>query len=275
MAQTTKISNISSNTELSIQISLSGLSFCVLERDSNTITCIKHIDFEKKLNPFEVLDKLKHVFNTEKVLQTQFSNVQVLHVNELSTLVPKPLFNEDNLADYLKFNSKILKSDFITYDSISVNDSVNVYVPYVNVNNYIYDMFGSFTFKHFSTILIEAILASEKHSEIPKVYANISTDHFEIVVVNKGELILYNTFEYTTKEDFMYYLLFTTEQVQLNPETFNLIFIGDIDSKDELYITAYKYVRFVFLGNREDDYKYSINAQPASNHSDFTLIKSF
>jgi hypothetical protein len=123
--------------------------------------------------------------------------------------------------------------------------------------------------------LIEAILVAEKHSEIPKVYANISTDHFEIVVVNKGELILYNTFEYTTKEDFMYYLLFTTEQVQLNPETFNLIFIGDIDSKDELYITAYKYVRFVFLGNREDDYKYSINAQPASNHSDFTLIKSF
>ena len=171
----------------------------------------------------------------KRFYKTSLTTFRLLHVNELSTLVPKPLFNEDNLADYLKFNSKILKSDFITYDSISVNDSVNVYVPYVNMNNYIYDMFGSFTFKHFSTILIETILAAEKHSETPKVFANVSTDHFEIVVVNKGELILYNTFEYSTKEDFMYYLLFTTEQLQLNPETFNLIFIGDIDQRDELY----------------------------------------
>lgn len=275
MAITTKIPNIISNLELSIQIGLSGLSFCILQKDNNTISFLKHVRFDKKLNPFEVLDKLKHEFNTEVELKNPFSAVNVIHDNELSTLVPKPLFNEDNLADYLKFNSKILKSDFITHDFISVNDSVNVYVPYVNVNNYIYDMFGSFTYKHVSTILIETILSAEKHSEIPKVYANVSSDHFEIVVVNNGELILYNTFEYTTKDDFMYYLLFTTEQLQLNPETFSLIFIGDIDPKDELYMTAYKYVRFVFLGNREDDYRYSINAQPESHHSDFTLIKSF
>lgn len=272
MAQTIKTSNIISNLELSIQISLSGLSFCVLEKDSNTITCIKHVEFKKKLNPFEVLDKLKHVFNTEKILQKSFNNVQVLHVNELSTLVPKPLFNEDNLADYLKFNSKILKSDFITHDFISVNDSVNVYVPYVNVNNYIYDMFGSFTYKHFSTVLIETILSIEKHSETPKVYTNVSSDHFEIVVVNSNELILYNTFEYTTKDDFIYYLLFTTEQLQLNPETLQLVFLGEINKESELYSIAYKYIRHVSFGNRFDNFNYV--DKPKTSYSDFTLIKS-
>jgi hypothetical protein len=275
MAQTTNIKNITTNQELSIQVSLSGLSFCILQRDSNTISYIKHVVFDKKLNPFEALDQLKHVFNTDDALLHTFKKVQVIHTNELSTLVPKPLFNEDNLADYLKFNSKILKSDFIAYDAISINDSVNVYVPYININNFIYDMYGSFTFKHSSTILIEAVLTIEKHSEATKVYVNINADHFEIIVTKKGELLLYNTFEYTTKEDFIYYLLFTAEQLDLNPETFNLIFIGDIDSKDDLYIMAYKYVRFVLLGNREDDYKYSFNAQPASYHSNFTLIKSF
>ena len=272
MAQTTKTSNIISNKELSIQISLSGLSFCVLEGNSNTITHIKHVDFEKKLNPFETLDRVKHIFNTETALQGQFSNVQVLHVNELSTLVPKPLFNENNLADYLKFNCKILKSDFITYDYISVNDSVNVYVPYVNINNYIYDLFGSFTYKHFSTILIETILSVEKHSETPKVYANISTDHFEIIVVNKGELLLYNSFEYTTQDDFIYYLLFTTEQLQLNPETLQLVFLGNISEEDELYGIAYKYVRHLSFGNRYDSYNYV--DKPKTDYSDFTLIKS-
>ena len=50
--------------------------------------------------------------------------------------------------------------------------------------------------------------------------------------------------------------------------------MGDISIKDDLYIIAYKYIRFVFLGNREDNYKYASEAQPTSNHSDFALIKS-
>ena len=275
MVQTTNTLNKLTNIELSIQLSLSGLSFCILQRETNTIVSLKEITFDKKLNPIELLDRLKHVFNTESVLQYSFDNVIVIHENELSTLVPKSLFNEDVLADYLKFNSKILKSDFIAYDAIQINDSVNVYVPFININNFIYDKFGSFPFQHVSTILIEKILLIEKHSDIPKMYVNVSKSHFEIIVINNNQLILYNTFEYSTKEDFIYYVLFTAEQLKLNPETLNLVFIGDIDTKDELYIMAYKYIRFVFLGNREDDYKYNSDAQPATNHSNFTLIKSF
>lgn len=269
------LNNKLTNLKLSIQLSLSGLSFCVLDQEKNTISFLKHICFEKKLNPLDVLDKLKHTFNTEHILQSNFKNVCLIHDNELSTLVPKPLFSEENLADYLKFNSKILKSDFITYDNIAINDSVNVYIPYININNFIYDKFGAFTFKHVSTVLIEEILLIEKNSDLVKVYVNINKNHFEIIVVNKSKLELYNSFEYNTKEDFIYYVLFTAEQLQLNPETFNLIFIGDIDTKDELYIIAYKYIRFVFLGNREDNYRYSDNAQPVGYHSNFTLIKSF
>lgn len=273
MAQTTNIKNITTNQELSIQVSLSGLSFCILQRDSNTIVQIKHVTFDKKLNPFEVLDQIKHLFNTEKNLQNTFKKVQVIHINELSTLVPKPLFNKDNLADYLKFNSKILKSDYITYDAIDLNDSVNVYVPYVNINNFIYDLFGSFTFRHFSTILVETILSVEKHVEAPRVYVNISAGHFEIIITENGNLLIYNTFEYTTQEDFIYYLLFTTEQLQLNPETLQLVFIGDICKEDELYSIAYKYIRHVGFGNRFDNFNYV--DMPKTNHSDFTLIKSF
>ena len=268
MAQTTNNLNKLTNLELSIQISLSGLSFCTLQRETNTISALKEIYFDKKLNPIALLDQLKHVFNTDDVLKNSFSRVFVIHDNELSTLVPKPLFNEDCLADYLKFNSKILKSDFITYDDITVNDSVNVYVPYININNFIYDKFGTFTFKHVSTILVEQVLWIEKHSNIPKIYVNVSK-------INNSKLVLYNTFDYSTKEDFIYYILFTAEQLELNPETLHLVFIGDIDSKDELYAMAYKYIRFVFLGSRDDNYKYNNAAQPSSNHSNFALIKSF
>ncbi|MCL5128061.1 MULTISPECIES: DUF3822 family protein [unclassified Algibacter] len=261
------------NIELSIQISLSGLSFCTLNRDNNSISNLKEIKFKKQLNPLEVLEKLKHCFDTEAILQNKFEAINIIHDNELSTLVPKSIFNEGAIADYLKFNSKILKSDFITFDTIDSNQSVNVYIPYVNVNNYIYDLFGDFTYKHASTVLIETILESEKESGNSQFYAHINHNRFEIVITNKGELQFYNSFEYTTKEDFIYYILFTAEQLKLDPETLNLILIGDINKDDALYNIAYKYIRNVSLGNQKNNYVF--NEEPETQYSNFTLINSF
>ena len=272
MAITNNSSNKLNNLELSIQLSLSGLSFCILNKDSNTIIEVKELRFEKRLNPFEVLDELKVLFENESTLNNSFTNVTIVHNNDLSALVPEALFNKNHVADYLKFNSKILKSDFIAYDSILENSSVNVYVPYININNYIYDKFGTFIFKHISSVLIESILRIEKASTTPKVYIHVSLNHFEIIIIKEGKLELYNTFVYNSKEDFIYYILFTAEQLNLNPETLNLVFIGDITEDDEIYNIAYKYIRNISFGNRNDDFKYI--DKPKSNYSNFTLLKS-
>ncbi len=272
MAITNNSSNKLNNLELSIQLSLSGLSFCILNKDSNTIIEVKELRFEKRLNPFEVLDELKVLFENESSLNNSFTNVTIVHNNDLSTLVPEALFNKNHVADYLKFNSKILKSDFIAYDSILENSSVNVYVPYININNYIYDKFGTFIFKHISSVLIESILRIEKASTTPKVYIHVSLNHFEIIIIKEGKLELYNTFVYNSKEDFIYYILFTAEQLNLNPETLNLVFIGDITEDDEIYNIAYKYIRNISFGNRNDDFKFIY--KPKSNYSNFTLLKS-
>ena len=275
MVPTTNNISETSNLKLSIQVSLSGLSFCILNIENQTIDYLKGFSFDKKLNPEEVLFKIRSIFESEKPLQQPFTAILVIHKNELSTMVPTALFNEDNLADYLKFNNKILSTDFITYDHIEINDSVNVYIPFVNINNYLYERFGEFIFKHFSTILIEHILNAEKNSEKPKMYVNICDENFEIIVVEEGKLKLYNSFEFKSKEDFIYYILFTAEQLKLNPETFELIFTGNIDSEDELYKITYKYVRFVFFSKRIDNYKYSDQSQPENNHSQFVILNSF
>ena len=96
----------------------------------------------RKLIHLKLLERLIHYLETRDYLQTEFDDIVIIHENDLSTLVPKALFNEEYLADYLKFNSKILKSDYLSYDSLVHNKSVNVYVPYVNINNYIYEVYG-------------------------------------------------------------------------------------------------------------------------------------
>lgn len=273
MATTNNITKNNSNKSLSIQISLNGLSFCILDTESNTITNLNTINFDKHVTPFKLLDILKDQFLVEPSLDQNFKSVQLIHVNELATIVPKDLFNENKTADYLKFNSKILKSDFIAHDVIETNNAVCVYVPYVNINNFIYDKFGSFTYKHESTILINQILDCESNNKHIAVYLNIHDSFFQVVIINTGELILYNSFEFQTKEDFIYYVLFTFEQLELNPEEVSITLLGNISENDGLYSILYKYVRHVEFGKRFDSYNY--NTKPNSSYSDFSLIHSF
>ena len=134
------------------------------------IDYLESVNFDKKQTPKELLDQLIHHFNTTKALNKKFSKVSVIHCNELATLVPKPLFDETNLIDYLKFNSKILKTDFITYDQLKVADIMIVYVPLVNINNFIFDRFGSFEYKHSASILINRVLTLEKNTKNPKIF---------------------------------------------------------------------------------------------------------
>ena len=144
-----------------------------------------------------------------------------------------------------------------------------VYVPLVNINNFIFERFGSFEYKHSATILLNRLLTLEKNSNLLKMYINIEDSHFEIVVVENNKLKFFNRFEYNTKEDFIYYLLFTAEQLQLNPEEFPLVLMGSVDENDALYQIAYKYVRHVSLLPNES-MLYSNNA--SSKH--FTLLNS-
>ncbi|MDO6597963.1 DUF3822 family protein [Oceanihabitans sp. 2_MG-2023] len=271
MATASNTTNILINQELSIQISLNGLSFCILHPDTNTIAYLKHFNFSQKQTPFQVLDELKKIFNTTQALQSNFNALNVVYINELSTLVPKPLFNENAIADYLKFNSKILQTDYIAQDVIVINNSVNVYVPYMNINNYLYDKFGSFAYKHFSTILVEEILLKEKHAQDKKMYVHVNNNHFEIIVTNQGNLDLYNTFTFTTKEDFIYYILFTAEQLQLNPETLKLVFLGNIVAENELYNIAFKYIRHIAFGTPNTNYI----VDQETKHSNYILKHSF
>jgi len=275
MAKTTIKKDIIPYKALSIQVSLNGLSFCVLNADTNTIELLRHYHAEKQLNPLDMLNLLKTTIDKEPALQENFKSILIIHENDISSLVPKPLFNEENLADYLKFNAKILKTDYIDYDELKINDSVNVYVPYVNINNYIYGNYGDFIFKHYSSVLIEEVLKIEKNAKKAKMYVNVASNHFDIVVIENSSLKLYNTFEYETKEDFIYYILFASEQLGLNPEEFELIFTGDVDSKSELYAIAFKYVRFVFFAKRMDNFKFSDDAQPNNENDDFVILHSF
>ena len=261
-----------SNIKLSIHISLNGLSFCIIDLISKEIDFLRTYSLSKNSTPKKLLKTLKKGFKENGELRNSFSSVKIIHYNNLSTVVPEPLFDKKNALSYLKFNSKILQNDHIAYDRIFNNECVNVFIPYVNINNYIFKMFDSFVYNHYSSIILEKVKLNEKNTTTPSLYLNININHMEITYFVKNKLVFYNRFDFNTKEDVMYYLLFTIDQLKLNPEEIPVVITGNISEDDDNYKIIYKYIRNVSIFNSEINQE---NKFYNSLKSDITLLNSF
>ena len=257
--------------KLSIQFHLDGFSFCITDNSTGDIVYFfKKLFEEKQMTPEILMQKVNAQFKEDTYLQKDFSSILVIHENNLSTLVPNKYFSEDKLVEYLNFNIKTLATDYIAFDEIQEMNAKNVYVPYVHINNYLFQNFGTFEYKHHTTVLIEKLL-SLGHFEEKKVYVNVASKNFDVIVIQNKQLKFSNSFHFETKEDFIYYILFTFEQLKLDVEKIELYFCGDIELESEIYNSTYQYIRNIFFLESNNPIFDQISA---SKHSNYILLGS-
>lgn len=261
--------------KLSIQVSLNGLSFCVADTVSHKTLIADGVAFSEEKNPMLVKDELKNLFNKHHIEQMEFDDVVAIHRNTLFGLVPKSLFNADNLLEYLKFNTKVLANDVPAYDEIENHDLVNVYVPYMNINNYIYEQFGEFTYMHNGTVLLQSLMNNQEKNQDTVCYVYVKENQLDITVLNQRKLLLYNSFTYTTKEDFVYYLLFVLEQLDLDPKEAIVKFFGTISTNDPVYEICHTYIQEISIFEPSASTLNKISETHKDNSAlDFTLINT-
>lgn len=263
------------NCIISIQISLDGFSFCILNTDLQEVVALASYDFlDKNPTPEIVLSNLKMLYKEEPVYSKQFKSVNVCFKNSLNTLVPNEFFEPELASKYLQNTIKVLKNDFIAFDELTEVNATNVYIPYVNIINYFLDLYGPFNYQHVATVLVNNLLQINKINGGTHTYVNCSKNELEIVVLSDHKLVLYNTHKITATEDFVYFLLFTYEQLGLNPEKDSLHLLGTIDEQSAYYQGIQKYIRNVsFLR-----YPYKYNADilnSISNHQQFVVLNQF
>ena len=259
---------VTSKRKLSIQFSLDGFSFCTTNTHNEVLEFSSYTFSKTKNSPELVLEKLQDIFKKEKSLQYDFETVTVIHQNNLNTLVPNEYFKEDALKSYLKYSIKTIATDLITFDELDFMNSKNVYVPYVNINNFLFQNFGEFEYKHYSSVLLEKLFSIATNDIC--CYIHVSKSTFDIVIIKNSNLQFFNIFEYKTKEDFMYYVLFTLEQLDLSTEETLVSILGDMEEDSDLFRLMYTYIRNIdFLSSKNAVFN---NQKEISKHSNFILL---
>lgn len=257
--------------KLSIQVGLDGLSFCVLDTLSNSLALSHSVRFKQEVSPFELHRELRDSFMGQGVLEYAFSEVVAIHRNALFALVPQPLFDPEHLAGYLKFNARIEASDHLDYDRLEALDLVNVYVPFANVNNYIYDLFGEFEFRHSGTVLLESLLKLPSSRQGTLGYLHLSGTQMDLAIFANRKLLFFNSFTVSEPSEVIYYLLFSLEQLGLDPADTRIRLVGEVSEGDPVYEQCTEFLEQVSLLLPSETVALSPPPPPGI---DFTLISA-
>ncbi len=185
-------------------------------------------------NPFKLNNELQRIINERNLLLADFDRVNIIHHNRLNTLVPQTLFKPEAASVWLRQNVRLLADDTVSYEPADIIKAVNVYVPFSPLKIAIDTQKIHQT--HTAGVFFDNISALQsKQLQLPvfEIYLNIFPKDFQIAVFKNEVLQVYNHFDYETVDEFLYYLFFVLETIQIN-ESKSHIYVMGKESTDEL-----------------------------------------
>jgi hypothetical protein len=93
-----------------------------------------------------------------------------------------------------------------------------------------------------------------------------------ITFFKENKLIFNNSFDYLTKEDLLYFVLFSFEQLKLSTENIEVTLFGTIEKDDECFNLLYEYIRNLNLGKRPHQFTFPAEFDSLAEHKYFGLF---
>lgn len=266
----------SENYKLSIQLSLDGFSFCIFNKAHNKFLSIESNELQNVKNTDDFCIIFEDFFQKHPWLNLSYKPVNILFESTKSTLIPTPLFDAKEEENYTKLNFTFSDDQIIRTDKLVNVDAYKLYTVPKHLIDLLNRLFpGHHLFSH-AGILIESLLILNKNQPARKrCYVNVRNSYLDIIITEGRKLLYYNAFNYKTKEDFIYYLIFVLDQLKLNPEEIELVLSGYIDKNSKLFELVYKYVRNITFPPLTDSFNYSYIFNDIPTHHYFNLLNFY
>jgi len=213
------------------------LSYCVYNSDNHSI---KHIE----ISHFEI-GKLNDLFQS-------FDQSTFIYSGSCFTLIPSQIFDDSHTYNYLKLSHTIDDDTTILSDKISTADVFDIYsLPYA-----IYDVINKYkdkiSIRHHSGILLQAIPAY-LYQDSEAVFVNIDSSKMDILVFNGKKPLLCERFNFASSMEFMYFILNTYKQLNLNTDITPLFLSGNIGKDCQEYKLTVKHIKNIrFAENKQN-----------------------
>ena len=248
------------NYILTIQHSLDGLSFVIFDTDEQKFLSLKHYHLNENNIPLSIL--INELQEKEQWNINDFKSVKIIIDNNLNTFVPKEYYQKELESDYLSLLN--IKSETQTMSDLISNDIYNIYPVSSDIDN-VLRMSDKIKVYHASSIKVDSLVKEfSERIQGTRAFVNVKNNSYELTIINDTKLIFHNYFNFNTKEDFLYFILFSFEQLKIDNETIPLYFMGLIEEKSVIVELCSRYIRNIRFFNRDNDFSYinELNSVP-------------
>lgn len=158
-----------------------------------------------------------------------------------TTLVPRRLFQHGDLSGY--FNLLLPPGDYVyAYEELPEFDAYLVLATEKAQANLYADLFPQTRQRHLAVPLLQysrELAGTAEHT----IFLNIRYQTAQLIVLERQNLLFYNTFPFATASDLLYFVLLAYDQFRINPAELPLTVAGNMLPDSELYRTLYRFVR--------------------------------
>lgn len=263
------------NYHLTIRVSPDGFSFVVFSLDKNRYLGletfqIKRIDQQAKLAA--ALDELCIL---RQWITYPFHSVVVIVDNTFNTLIPVSLYEEKEKGVYLAFNQEFQDNSRIQSDLLKAAEAYNLYYLPNPLVEKVKDIWANARIVHLQSVLVESLLITRRNQQSDQTaFIHLRHDNFDLIVLKNDKLLFINNFRFNTPEDFIYFVLFSFDQLRLNPETVQVVLSGIIEKGSKNYDILFQYVRNIRFAERNPTFEYSYILEDIPVHQHFIIYNA-
>lgn len=265
----------SKSYKLSIQLSLDGFVFTLFNSLNSKFLSLESAEMSHSENPADFLRAFNELVEKHPWLGAEFESINLYFEASKSTLIPAPLYNPEDQELLAKFNFEVSQGMEIRHDWLPNADAYLIYAIPKDLLALLGHLFPGYKLSCHASALIEVLMIMNKNLPASKrLFVNVRNGQLDVVITEGKHLLFYNAFPYHSKQDFIYYIIYVIEQLNLNPEEIELKLSGSIDKQSTLYDLAWKYIRNIQFQELSSAYRYSYLFNDIPSHSYFTLINS-
>ncbi len=212
---------------------------------------------------------VRRVFGHETLLAHLYSRVRCAFSNGNATLVPRRLFQPDDLAAYFKV---LLHAGDYTYGYTALPDfdCVLVYALEPAIQRLVGQYFPDAQTTHLAATLLPAYQKHNLRSGY-EVCLHLRYSSLFIAVFERQNLLYYNAFQFKQPSDVLYASLLAYEQFRLNPLETPLLITGNLVEDSDIYRLLYRYFRSMRFGSLRDNFPLPMSASALPAHTFFDL----
>ena len=263
---------------LFLSIEDKNLRVAVVDASEKKCMVLEDYRFSGVLSRQDTIQQLNTVLEGHLVLRAGYwGEVALIARNGGFSHIPEAYFDETQKSSYLHFHPDNLENmDLYSYchTNSALYSVFQVEQEFVDWAKKAYPS-KDIKILHQADVFLASALKEASIDYETNIFIDIENRYMNMLIVQGERILLYNRYYYQSPQDFVYFLLFAMDELQISVETSQTLLYGEISKDSGIFNLLQKYVKNVDFGKRNKEISFSYKFDDVLDHRYFDLYNAY